>query len=83
MQYWWYWIVIGVCGILSAFFSAADLVYSLVDHHKLEKDVEKGNKRAKVALKLAEKYEFSIATILFANNVVNVLASSLVAAIAI
>lgn len=83
MQYWWYWVVIAVCGVLSSFFSAADLVYSLVDQKKLERDVEKGNKKAKVALTLAQKYEFSIATILFANNVVNVLASSLVAAIAL
>ena len=83
MQYWWYWVIIGVCAIFSAFFSAADLVYSLVDQHKLEKAANKGSKSAKLALSLARKYEFSIATILFSNNVVNVLASSLVAAIAI
>ena len=83
MYYWWYWVVIGVCAVGSAFFSASDLVYSLVDQNKLKRDVEKGSKRAKLALSLAEKYEFSIATILFANNVVNVLASSLVAAIAV
>lgn len=85
MQYWWYWLVIGICGVFSAFFSAADLVYGLVDQDKLKRHIErkeKGYKRAKTALKLAEKYEFSIATILFSNNVVNVLASSLVAAIA-
>ena len=83
MYYWWYWIIIGVCGVLSAFFSSADLVYGLVDQKRLKKDIEKGSKRAKVALYLAEKYEFSISTILFSNNVVNVLASSLVAAIAV
>ncbi len=82
-MYWWYWLVIGICGVCSAFFSAADLVYGLVDQDKLKRDVEKGNKRAKLALYLAERYEFSIATILFSNNVVNVLASSLVAAIAV
>ena len=80
---WWYWLVIGICSFLSAFFSSADLVYGLVDRTRLKKDIEKGHKRAKLALSLAEKYEFSIATILFSNNVVNVLASSLVAAIAI
>ena len=83
MYYWWYWIVIVICGIASGFFSAADLVYSIVDREKLKRDVKKGNKRAKLALYLAEKYEFSIATILFSNNVVNILASSLVAAIAV
>lgn len=82
-MYWWYWLVIVICGIASGFFSAADLVYSIVDRDKLKRDVAKGNKSAKMALYLAEKYEFSIATILFSNNVVNILASSLVAAIAV
>ena len=79
MQYWWYWVVIAICGVLSSFYSAADLVYGLVDQNKLEKDAEQGKRKAKLALELARKYEFSIATILFGNNVVNVLASSLVA----
>ena len=83
MYYWWYWIVIAFCGIASSFFSAADLVYGLADKGRLKKDADNGSKKAKVALRLAEKYEFSIATILFSNNVVNVLASSLVAAIAV
>lgn len=80
---WWYWLIIGICGVGSAFFSAADLVYSVVDQNKLKRDIENGNKKAKLALYLAERYEFSIATILFSNNVVNVVASSLVAAIAL
>ncbi len=83
MYYPWYWVIIVICGIASAFFSASDLVYSIVDQDKLKRDIQKGNKKAKLALYLAEKYEFSISTILFANNVVNVLASSLVAAIAV
>ena len=85
MYYWWYWIIIGFCAVCSAFYSAADMVYSLVDKNRLRRDIEKGIKlkRAKLALYLAEKYEFSIATILFSNNIVNVIASSLVAAIAV
>ena len=79
----WYWLIIGICGVGSAFFSATDLVYSVVDQNKLKRDIENGNKKAKLALYLAERYEFSIATILFSNNVVNVVASSLVAAIAL
>ena len=51
---WWYWLVIGICSLLSAFFSSADLVYGLVDRTRLKKDIEKGHKRAKLALSLAE-----------------------------
>ena len=72
---WWSWVIIGVCAVGSAFFSASDLVYSLVDQNKLKRDIEKGgrgSKKAKLSLTLAEIYEFSIDTIFFANNVVNV-----------
>ena len=47
-MYWWYWLVIGICGIGSAFFSAADMVYSVVDQNKLKRDIEGGNKKAKL-----------------------------------
>ena len=53
---WWYWVIIGVCGVASAFFSASDLVYSIVDQNHLRRDIEKGgkgSKRAKLALSLA------------------------------
>lgn len=82
MYFWWYWVVIGVCTIFSAFFSAADCAYGMVDKDKLKRLKDKGSKRAGLALYLADKYEFSIATILFGNNIVNILASSLVTAIA-
>ena len=76
-----YYIAVFVLLIFSAFFSAADMVYGIVDKTKLEKDVEKGNKTAKVALKLANNYELTISSILFGNNLVNILASSIIAII--
>ncbi|MFA5480813.1 MAG: hemolysin family protein [Bacilli bacterium] len=70
-------IAIGIMVIMSAFFSAADMVYSSVDKLRLKKDVEKGSKTAKIALQFAEQYDKTIATILFSNNLVNIAASSL------
>ena len=61
---WYYWVVIAICSMLSFFFSSADMVYSVVNRDKLQSAVEDGNKRAKLALKIAEDYEFSIASIL-------------------
>lgn len=77
-MYWYYYIIIAILVVFSAFFSAADMVYGIVDKLRLEK-AAKYSKRAKLALKLASNYEYSISTILFGNNLVNILASSLVA----
>ena len=73
-----YLIVVAICIVLSAFFSASDLVYGMVDQDKLEKAAEGGNRRAKLALKIAKDYEWSISSVLFGNNVVNIIASSFV-----
>ena len=81
--HWWYWIIIVVCALLSMFFSSADMVYSIVNQNKLEDEAEKGKKVAKLALKIAKDYEFSIASILFGNNFVNVVAASIMALIGI
>ena len=74
----YYWIIVIVCSLFSMFFSSADMVYSVVNTDKLELQAENGNKLAKLALKIANDYEISIASILFGNNVVNIFASSIV-----
>ena len=62
----------------SAFFSACDMVYAMVDQARLENAIEKGDKRAKIALGIAKDYEFTISSILFSNTLVNIAASSIV-----
>lgn len=80
---WWYWLAIAILTFLSMFFSSADMVYSVVNQSKLEDASKKGNKKAKVALSIAKDYEFSIASILFGNNLVNILASSIITLIGV
>lgn len=80
---WWYWLAIALLAFLSMFFSSADMVYSVVNQSKLEDASNKGNKKAKVALNIAKDYEFSIASILFGNNLVNILASSIITLIGV
>lgn len=75
---WYYWVIVAICSIFSAFFSSADMVYSVVNTSKLEDEIEKGSKIAKIAFNLAKDYESSIASILFGNNLVNILASSII-----
>ena len=75
---WYYWLIVAICSLFSMFFSAADMVYGMVDKEKLGREEGKKAKRAKTALKIAEDYELSISAILLGNNIVNVLATSFV-----
>ena len=72
-----YVCIIGILLLLSAFFSCADMTYSVAPVKRLEK---KGTKSALLAAELAKDYDKTIIAILFGNNLVNILASSLLAA---
>ncbi len=62
---------------LSASLSCADMTFAVAPIKRLERQ---GGKRSLVAAKLAKEYEHTIVAILFGNNLVNILASSLLAA---
>ena len=80
---WYYWLIVAVCAIFSMFFSAADMVYGMVERDRLEREKGKKAKRAKLALSIAKDYEISISAILLGNNIVNIFASSIVTIIGI
>jgi len=75
---WYFWLMIVLCALLSMFFSMSDLVYSLADIDKLSRVTGKSEKKAKIAIKLAKDYETCVSSILFGNNLVNVLLTSVV-----
>ena len=75
---WYYWLAITICALFSMFFSMADLVYSVADIDKLSRVEGKQEKMAKTAIKIAKDYEISVSSILFGNNLVNVLLTSVV-----
>ncbi len=70
-------IIIVACVIMSAYFSATETAFSMVNKIRLKTMAEDGNKRAKKTLRLAENYDSLLSTILIGNNIVNILASSL------
>jgi CBS domain containing-hemolysin-like protein len=80
---WYYWVIVVICALFSMFFSAADMVYGMVDKDRLNREKGKKEKRAKLAIKIADDYELSISAILLGNNIVNVAAASVVTIIAI
>jgi CBS domain containing-hemolysin-like protein len=72
-----YLVLLVVLLALSAIFSAADMAYSSVNKLRLERRAFVGDERSKKALHLAKDYDKTIATVLFGNDFVNILASSL------
>ena len=72
-----YIIIMVICLIGSAYFSATETAFSCSNKTRLRAMAEKGNKRAELALDLAEKYDRLISTILIGNNIVNILLASL------
>ena len=72
-----YIAAIAFCVILSAFFSASEMAYSSANEVRLENLSDKGNGSAGRAVRILEKYDNLISTILVGNNLVNIAASSL------
>lgn len=72
-----YILIIILCIIFSAYFSATETAFSSSNKTRLKTLAEKGDQKAKLAYKLSEKYDKLISTILIGNNVVNIAASSL------
>ena len=70
-------IVIVICLILSAYFSATETAFSTFNRIRIKNMAEKGNKKAVLALKLSDNYDTLISTILIGNNIVNILASAM------
>ena len=72
-----YIIIILVCLVFSAYFSATETAFTTVNKIRLKAKAENGDKKAKLILKLADNYDKLLTTILIGNNIVNILASSL------
>ena len=76
-------VVIFILLLLSAFFSSAETALSTVNRVRLKNLADEGNRRAKTALKVLDKYGKMLSAILIGNNIVNIAASSLVTTLAL
>lgn len=70
-------IMIVVCVILSAYFSATETAFSSLNRIRLKNMAEKGNKKAALVIRLSENYDKLLSTILIGNNIVNIASASL------
>jgi putative hemolysin len=69
-------LVIVICVVMSAFFSATETAFNSVNKIKLQNRVSKGSAKAALVLKILEQYDQFLSTILIGNNIVNIAATS-------
>lgn len=70
-------IIIIVCIIMSAYFSATETAFSSLNRIRIKNMAEKGNKKAALVMKLSANYDSMLSTILIGNNIVNIASASL------
>ncbi len=63
--------------VLSAFFSATETAFSTFNRIRMKNMAQNGNKRAALVLKLEDKYDKLLNTVLIGNNIVNIALSSI------
>ncbi|MBR5528173.1 MAG: HlyC/CorC family transporter [Clostridia bacterium] len=69
------WLIILIA--LSAYFSGSEMAFASASKTKLKTMAQEGKKGAKTALKLAERFDSLLSTLLVGNNIVNITASSI------
>lgn len=69
-------LIIIICVLLSAFFSASETAFNSVNQTRLKSLADKGSRSAARVLRLLENYDNLLSTILVGNNVVNIGATS-------
>ena len=70
-------IVLVILLSCSAYFSATETAFTSYNRAKMKNEAEDGGKLAALVLKLSEKFEKLLATVLIGNNIVNIVATSL------
>lgn len=68
---------------LSAFFSGSEIVFASSNKLRIKNAADEGNKKAKIAQYILDHFTSSISTILLANNLVNITASTIGTLIAV
>lgn len=63
--------------LFSAYFSATETAFSSFNRIRMKNAAAKGDKKAKLTLKLADRYDSVLSTILIGNNIVNIAATSI------
>ena len=71
------WVIIGVCVLVHFFFSAGETALACANRFKMQVEADEGKKTAKLVLKVCEKYDRALITVLIGSNIVAILASAI------
>ncbi|MBS6196192.1 MAG: HlyC/CorC family transporter [Clostridiales bacterium] len=74
-------VMIVICIVMSAYFSATETAFSSLNRIRIKNLADKGNKRARLVMKLSENYDSLLSTILIGNNIVNIASASIATAL--
>ena len=69
------WVIISVCVLAHFFFSAGETALACANRFKMQVEADEGKKSAKLVLKVQEKYDRALITVLIGSNIVSIAAS--------
>ena len=73
---WVYWLIIGLCVVISFFSSTCETAVGLVNRFKFQVKADDGSKTAKIILRICDHYDRTISTVLITHNLASVLMST-------
>ena len=71
------WVLIILCVIFSFFFSASETALSCCNRFKMQIKADDGSKPAKLVIKVLDKFDRALTTVLIGNNIAAILVSTL------
>ncbi len=76
------YVLIVILILFSAFFSGSEIAYTAVNRIRLKQLADDGNRVAALAVKIGDKFEKTLITLLIGNNIVNIAMSAIATTIA-
>lgn len=71
------WVIIGICVFAHFFFSAGETALACANRFKMQIEADDGKKLARLVLKVCEKYDRALITVLIGTNIVSIVASTI------
>ena len=69
------WVIISICVLAHFFFSAGETALACANRFKMQVEADEGKRSAKLVLKVQEKYDRALITVLIGSNIVAIAAS--------
>jgi len=75
---WLSWLIIALLVVTASYFATAETAFASVSRIKVKSEMDRGDRRAKKALKILDNFDKAITTILIGTNIVHIVAATLV-----